>query len=106
LDEWVESVPSVDLSVVEILLPLIGAGLEIPHQYLRPDDSFDVELNLKDRFWCLIADDDSRESIADIFDDRYNERPSGAWGNLRDVVVKTCSIVRGTAGQRCCKKKS
>lgn len=76
------------------VLPLIGAGLEVPHHYLNPTDAFDDELTLKDRFWCLVTDDDSRESIADVFESRYNHRPSGDWTDLRDVVLETCLIVQ------------
>ncbi len=97
-EEWTQSISSVDRKTIEILLPLIGTGLNIPHQYLQPSDSFDAELNLKDRFWCLIADDDSQESIADVFEDRYNERPSGEWANLREVVLETSSIAQRTDG--------
>ena len=93
-DEWIQSIPSIDLPTFEILLPMIGNGLDIPHEYLLPTDSFDGELNLKDRFWCLIADDDSRETIADEFDDRYNVRPSSNWADLRDAVLETSSIVK------------
>ena len=67
IGEWTDSIPSVDQGALEKILPLIGTQLGIPCQYLRPSDSFDGELNLKDRFWCLIADDDSRETVADIF---------------------------------------
>ena len=98
LDEWRDSIPSVDQKTLQTIIPLIGAQLRISPQYLRPTDSFDVELNLKDRFWCLIADDDSRETIADIFDEQYNKRPSAEWADLRDVVVETAPIVRAIDG--------
>jgi hypothetical protein len=94
IDEWQRSIPSVKIDTLAKMLPLIGAGLDVPYHYLYPTDAFDDELSLKDRFWCLIADDDSRESIADAFDSRYNQRPSGEWTDLRDVVLETCSIVQ------------
>ena len=98
IDEWTQSVPSIDRKTIETILPMIGTGLRIPHQYLWPTDSFHVELNLKDRFWCLIVDDDSQESIADVFDDRFNRRPSSEWENLRDVIVEVASIATENDG--------
>ena len=97
-DEWAQSIPSIDRDTIENLLPIIGTGLKIPHEYLRPTDSFDVELNLKDRFWCLIVDDDSRDTIGDEFDMRYNERPSCEWADLRDVVLETSPIHKKHVG--------
>lgn len=94
IDEWQRAIPSVNFDTLAKTLPLIGSGLHVPHHYLYPTDTFDDDLTLKDRFWCLIADDDSRESIADAFDFRYNQRPSGEWADLRDVVLETCSIIQ------------
>ena len=96
IDQRTDSIPSVDQETLETILSLIGNQLGVPFQYLRPSDSFDGELNLKDRFWCLIADDDSRETVADIFDEQYNVRPSGNWADLRDVVIETAPIVQKT----------
>jgi len=96
VDEWTGSIPSVDIETIQTILPLLGTQLQIPPQYLHPSDSFDAELNLKDRFWCLVINDDSRETVADLFDEEYNARPTAEWGDLRDVVLETASII-----QRC-----
>ena len=90
--------PSIPRSTFETLLPMIGAGLKIPHEYLRPSDSFDEHLNLKDRFWCLVIDDDSRHTIADEFDTQYNMELSCRWTDLRDVVLEASSALNTTVG--------
>lgn len=92
IDDWQRSIPSVSFVSLAEVLPLIALGLDVPQHFLRPDDSFDRELSLKDRFWCFVLDDDSRESIADEFDMRYGIRPSGEWADLRDVVLETCAL--------------
>lgn len=92
--------PSIDRQTIETILPIIGSGLKIPYQYLHPADSFDSDLNIKDRFWCLVADDCSREAIADEFDERYKVRPSGEWADLRDVILETSAVVEKHARQQ------
>jgi len=71
---------------------MIGAGLTVSSEYLLPTDSFDHELNIKDRFACLVTEDDSKESIADVFEEKYNKRPSCEWSNLREVVQDALSL--------------
>ncbi len=56
----------------------------------------DVDLTLNDRTWCMIAGDDSRESIADDFETRYNQSASGEWTDLRKVLIETFPMVQNS----------
>lgn len=88
IDDWRRTLPTVSFDMLEQVLPIIGRAIGVPHHYLRPDDSFADELSLKDRFWCLMVDDDTTEHICDYVDAWCGQRPSGNWTTLSDVVLE------------------
>ena len=93
VDDWRQAMPSVPPETLEQVVQVISGAVGVPHGYLRPDDSFTDELSLKDRFWCLVIDDETSEDICDRFDERYGFRPDGRWVNLRDVVVEVWPLI-------------
>ena len=86
--DWHASLPDASLLGIQKTLQILELVLNVPYQYLRPNDEFTGELALADRFFCLVMDDDTTEEICDKIEEQLGTRPQGNWRNLGDVVVE------------------
>lgn len=101
VEDWCAAMPDISRKTIEALLPLISDAVKIKAESLQPTDQFDVELNLKDRFFVLHFDD-SRKEIGRHFTAKYNRclrgPTNGTWKSLQDVFIEAGPIIEKYGG--------